>query len=180
MENYSIKWVDRTKKRLVEIFGGKCQSCGYSSKSIRVFDFHHVDPKTKSFTISNWSIRNWKKIFNEVQKCVMVCANCHREIHDGFRKCPKQISVVSDYVLYESLKEIRICSCKTSFKVGITSRRKLCDSCIKNKQASNIRKVDWTKYDLKSALKTKTKVQIAKELNISEGAVRKRLKKVNA
>lgn len=64
--------------------GGKCEVCGYS-KCFAALDFHHIDGKKKDFGISAKGItRRWEKIVVELDKCVLICANCHREIHDGF------------------------------------------------------------------------------------------------
>jgi len=63
--------------------GGKCMICGYD-KNPGVLDFHHVDPSTKSFGISSGGFsRSWKSIEDEIRKCILVCANCHREIELG-------------------------------------------------------------------------------------------------
>jgi hypothetical protein len=67
------------KRRAVEYKGGKCQRCGYQGH-IASYDFHHKNPKEKSFTISvfkNWSF--WR-IKSELDKCILLCANCHREL----------------------------------------------------------------------------------------------------
>ena len=76
-----VSWRKRKKIELVEYKGGCCQICGYK-KSVRALEFHHIDPKEKDFTISgkSWSFDRLKK---EVDKCVLVCANCHIEIHEG-------------------------------------------------------------------------------------------------
>ncbi len=67
----------------MELKGGKCELCGYKS-CIWALDFHHLDEKTKSFSLSVRGLtRSWALIKNEVEKCVLVCANCHREIHAG-------------------------------------------------------------------------------------------------
>lgn len=69
------------KKRLVEHFGGECTKCGYS-KSINALEFHHEDPKQKSFGIStNKTTRSYAKLLAEAEKCNLICANCHRELH---------------------------------------------------------------------------------------------------
>lgn len=68
------------KKRLVEHFGGCCEICGYN-KSIKALEFHHKDPKTKSFEISSRNITNYAKLLAEALKCILICANCHRELH---------------------------------------------------------------------------------------------------
>jgi DNA invertase Pin-like site-specific DNA recombinase len=78
-----ISWRKRKKKELVEYKGGCCEKCGYN-KSIEVLQFHHLDPNEKDFTISgkSYSIERLKK---EVDKCILVCANCHIEIHEELR-----------------------------------------------------------------------------------------------
>ncbi len=79
-----VSWRKRKKIELVEYKGGCCQVCGYD-KSVRALEFHHIDPNEKDFTISgkSWSFERLK---NEVDKCVLVCANCHIEIHEGLVK----------------------------------------------------------------------------------------------
>ena len=73
-------------KKAREYKGGKCIACGYK-KSSRALNFHHLDSNTKSFGISERGItRAWIKVQAELDKCVLVCANCHAEIHDGKRK----------------------------------------------------------------------------------------------
>lgn len=71
--------------------GGKCQVCGYD-KYIGALEFHHVDPEGKDFGISSKGYtHSWDKVKEEIQKCVLVCANCHREIHAGIRPCPSEL-----------------------------------------------------------------------------------------
>ena len=73
----------RLKKKLVESRGGSCQICGYS-KCLTALDFHHIDESTKAFDLSQRSLtKSWDKILEEVKKCLLVCSNCHREIHAG-------------------------------------------------------------------------------------------------
>jgi hypothetical protein len=81
-----ISWRKRTKLKLVEYKGGKCQLCGYN-KSINALHFHHLDPKEKEFTISGKTL-SFDKLKNEADKCFLVCANCHSEIHDGLIEIP--------------------------------------------------------------------------------------------
>ena len=61
--------------------GGKCEKCGYD-RCIEAFDFHHIDPAQKDFGISSKGYtRSWKRVQEELDQCVMLCANCHRETH---------------------------------------------------------------------------------------------------
>lgn len=69
----------------VEYKGGECECCGYN-KCIAALEFHHLDPNEKDFGIANGNTPGWDKIKSELDKCIMVCANCHREIHDKERK----------------------------------------------------------------------------------------------
>jgi hypothetical protein len=88
--------VDRIKSNNVEPFkasavkykGGKCVSCGYN-RCLKALEFHHLDRSVKDFSISSTS--SWGKysavseelMKKELDKCVLLCANCHREVHDG-------------------------------------------------------------------------------------------------
>jgi hypothetical protein len=74
------------KIRAINSMGGGCVICNYN-KHPGVLDFHHVDPLTKSFAISGGGFsRSWAAIENEIKKCILVCANCHREIELGLHK----------------------------------------------------------------------------------------------
>lgn len=68
------------KLKLVKKFGGKCKLCGYS-KCINALVFHHKDPTKKKFSISS-DIRSYVKLSKEAEKCILICANCHAELHE--------------------------------------------------------------------------------------------------
>lgn len=74
-----VYWRVKAKKQLVEYKGGECERCGYN-KCIDALEFHHRDPNEKDFTISgkSWSFERLK---NEVDKCILLCSNCHKETH---------------------------------------------------------------------------------------------------
>jgi actin-related protein len=71
------------KRKLIEMCGGSCVDCGYK-KNISALEFHHLDPNKKSFGIDlrQCSCTKWEKLVEEVSKCVLICANCHRERHN--------------------------------------------------------------------------------------------------
>lgn len=61
--------------------GGACERCAYS-KCVEAFDFHHRDPAQKDFAVSAEGVtRSWEKLRIEIDKCALLCANCHRELH---------------------------------------------------------------------------------------------------
>jgi|GEM_PF-1188099 len=76
-----VTWRQRTKLRAVAYKGGRCQRCGYD-RCIQALQFHHLDPNQKDFTISGKTMA-WERIRDEIDKCVLLCANCHAELHAG-------------------------------------------------------------------------------------------------
>lgn len=68
------------KRALIAMLGGECSKCGYD-RCISAFDFHHKDSTTKSFEIANNLTRSLDVLRAEAAKCVLLCANCHREEH---------------------------------------------------------------------------------------------------
>lgn len=64
--------------------GGKCERCGYD-KYLGALDFHHKNPSEKDFTIGDRDFK-LKDCIEETKKCILICANCHREIHAGLWK----------------------------------------------------------------------------------------------
>lgn len=73
---------DAIKERAILYKGGKCVRCliSYPETPSCVFDFHHRDPSTKEDWkgIRKWG---WERVRNEIEKCDLVCSNCHRTIH---------------------------------------------------------------------------------------------------
>lgn len=84
-----IYWRQRAKIKLVEYKDGKCIVCGYN-RCIQSLHFHHTDPREKDFTISGKTL-SLEKMKKEVDKCILVCSNCHTEIHNN-------IINVNDYI----------------------------------------------------------------------------------
>ena len=73
----------RSKKDLaIKYKGGKCQACGYD-KCVRSLGFHHLDRSNKRFQISGEFCRSWEEIEKELDKCILLCQNCHGELHAG-------------------------------------------------------------------------------------------------
>jgi len=61
-----------------------CAICGYN-KDTAALDFHHTNPKDKKFLINQNHVQN-KNIIEELNKCILLCSNCHRELHSKERK----------------------------------------------------------------------------------------------
>lgn len=80
LSDRASEWKRVVKRKAVEYMGGKCQHCGYVGHP-GVYDFHHKDPSQKDFSPSR---RSWafERIIPELDKCVLLCANCHAEEHE--------------------------------------------------------------------------------------------------
>jgi 5-methylcytosine-specific restriction endonuclease McrA len=73
--------IDR-KLELIKLKGGCCEKCGYS-KNLSALTFHHINPDDKSFNVEMRNIANheWGAVLEEVEKCQLLCHNCHHETH---------------------------------------------------------------------------------------------------
>jgi hypothetical protein len=78
---------ENIKKKALQYKGGKCERCGYD-KCERALAFHHLDPTQKEYTLSRSNI-SWDKVKKELDKCILVCCNCHMELHDEIEKNKK-------------------------------------------------------------------------------------------
>jgi hypothetical protein len=72
--------ITQNKEKAVEYLGGKCLDCnGIFPKE--VYDFHHVDPSTKEKELTSARFQSWDNYKKELDKCVLLCSNCHRIRH---------------------------------------------------------------------------------------------------
>ncbi len=81
------------KEILVKYKGGKCEKCAYD-KCIAAFDFHHTDPSRKDFMLSDatGNVFN-EQVKNEIDKCILLCSNCHREEHYEMIVFPHEVQL---------------------------------------------------------------------------------------
>ena len=70
------------KIRAVNYLGGACERCGLTSPYYSVFDFHHRNPEEKEADPGTLLHRSWETVFKEISKCMLLCANCHRIVHE--------------------------------------------------------------------------------------------------
>ena len=81
LNTVTVERLQKIKIDCIEYKGGACICCGYN-KYFGALEFHHKNPKEKDFSISKTSL-SFLKLKKELDKCVLVCSNCHREIHAG-------------------------------------------------------------------------------------------------
>jgi hypothetical protein len=158
----------RKKIFAVEQFGGKCQICGYN-KCVDALEFHHIDEKLKlenpTYVIMRWA---WVRAKSELEKCILVCANCHREIHH--KKCNSElINLIKPWV------DIECKCCKKMFSTKLPDQLYCSNGC----RSYMDRKVDRPpKEQLIELMEQKTSwVQMGRMFGVSDNAVRKWAKK---
>ena len=168
------KWRATTKLQMVEAMGGKCQCCGYNT-SDKALAFHHIDPTVKDMGFGNTRAnpKRWSLIVEELRKCILVCHNCHSEIHSGVRDLPNTYSVFNeefaDYGKIEERDECPVCNKSKPAKQKYCSHK-----CAQ----TNSRKVDWDSLDLLQLLKKHSISELEKMLKVSNAAIYKRRDKI--
>ena len=73
----------KVKQQAIDYLGGVCLDCGLDDSVIQVYDFHHLDPSEKDFTLGKVN-RSFESIKAELDKCILLCANCHRRKHASY------------------------------------------------------------------------------------------------
>ena len=174
-KNYEVLQKSRNlrKEEMVYVMGDKCQICGYN-KCIKALEFHHINPEEKDLNFNKAESKSWEATKTELQKCILVCANCHREIHDNLKAFSLQSSYNS-----ERAEEItqRIYRLKThqdtycsSCGAVISAKAKLCPKCSHELH----RIVERPEREvLKQEIRMLSFIKIGEKYGVSDNAVRK-------
>lgn len=162
---------DRLRERILTAMGGKCQSCGYD-KCQSALECHHIDPKTKEFSIGDNFTRSWENVKNEFRKCVLVCSNCHREIHAKIKSCPAQyfnedfiLEVDQQVAKYKKQDSVCIECGEPVYKTST-----LCLKCAGKKRRSRERP---SRDELKQLIREVPFLQIGRMYSVSDNSVKK-------
>ena len=182
MSNYqNIKnFRQRLKERSVYVMGEQCQCCGYN-KCISALEFHHLNPKEKDFSFGGNTNRSWSSTRNELSKCILVCSNCHREIHAGIidndtlQSSFNEERALKIDSLVEATKQKEIFYCKEC-STEITKGSTYCLSCARKKSRFVERP---SREELKQLIRTTPFTQLGKKFNVSDNAIRKWCKSEN-
>lgn len=84
------------KLRAIKYKGSCCEKCGYSTNASALV-FHHLNPLLKDFNIGGNHCHSWTKIKNELDKCIMLCHNCHTELHYP----DNMLAIINDNIYYQ-------------------------------------------------------------------------------
>lgn len=171
----------RRKENLIKVCGGKCCLCGYN-KTNSALEFHHIDANEKSYGIAvNGTCHDLEKDLAEIQKCILVCANCHREIHDGLysqeelNKLKIYDESIADQLRQNKMKKNYFCS-KCGKEITRYSKTGLCADCSKKSMRLVTRP---TREELKNLIRNIPFTQIGKQYGVSDKAIVKWCKAEN-
>lgn len=165
----------RRKEDIVYVMGGCCQICGYD-RAITALELHHLNPEEKEFGIGTILNKNWELMDNEIQKCILVCANCHREIHEELiteelkssynADRAKEISNRIDLLKHHQDRYCPICG------AIISQKAEHCPNCA-NKMRQKVERP--SRDELKELIRTKSFLDIARmyDNKITDNAIRK-------
>ncbi len=123
------------------------------------------------------SPKAWSKIVEELRKCVLLCSNCHKEIHNGITQVPSVFDSFDEE--FAEYKDVNRNDKKPTCVVCGSPASKYNKTCSTKCAATLSRTVDWDSIDLENLLSVyKTYAGVARVLNISDAAVRKRTLKL--
>ena len=164
----------RLKERATYVLGDKCACCGYN-KCIQALEFHHLNPSEKDFSFSDNINRSWEMTRNELKKCILFCANCHREIHYGIIDNSilqssfdeKKAEEIDELV--KNIKSHKIYYCKNCGK-EVWQGSEYCPEC-----AAKLRRIVErpNREKLKELIRTTPFTQIGKQFGVSDNSIRK-------
>lgn len=161
------------KEKMIYILGGKCCICGYD-KCRSALEFHHINPEEKEFHLGENPNVGFEKAANEMRKCILVCANCHREIH-AFNinvsnyNCFDEKKYLEKQQELELLRTHKIFRCKTC-GIIISKGAEYCVSCGRIASRTCERP---SREVLKKKIRTMSFVSIAEDYKVSDNAIRK-------
>lgn len=161
----------KIKLRLMEYKGNKCFRCGYDKPVPSAYDFHHRNPKEKEFNLSGSKVANIQRIFKEVDKCDMVCRNCHAEIHDDPERRSNLLNAYTKRLEEFFLKEKTCPACSKRFQPQKRKQK----FCTTHCGTINRRKVRLrpTNAEIDQMLRTMSWCAIGRQYGVSDNAVRK-------
>ena len=171
----------RRKTNLLEVLGGKCIICGFDEFP-EALEFHHVNPKQKSFGIgsSHAVTKSLDAQLEEMKKCVLLCSNCHKGVHAQYYTIPSDWEKYYDEEAAQTLRNekydvnhnsYRYCEyCGKLFKKSNYDQKYCSPECSHKAQRKTERP---SREEFKDMIRTIPFSHIALKYNVSENAIKK-------
>lgn len=178
------RWRRSTKRKIILAMGGKCICCGYN-RCEEALEFHHVDPNKKEVSWGSLraNIRSLREILMEMKKCVLLCSNCHKEVHSKYIETtlPVGYVLVNDTLIDQIIQGNDNVIPKSPCKVCNKLKPDWQETCSKycGYQLMSTRKIKWPEnINMLEWFKTSSSDDIATQMNCSRSAVMVRLYKL--
>ena len=157
------KWRKNTKSKIVKAMGGECQICGYS-KCDEGLDLHHIDPTKKEIGFGRIMAnpRNVGKILVELEKCILLCCRCHREIHNGIIELPLNYAKLDTSIFIKA----KFSETKSNPKI-----KPMIAKLVKSRKRFEI-----SKEELSKLIEIYPMTTIGEQFGVSDNAIRRRCK----
>lgn len=109
----------KSKEKAIEYKGGSCDYCGYNKNSASL-EFHHLNPLEKDEHPSKMIGKDWENLKKEIDKCILLCSNCHREEH---QKIDDRISLENNF------KDFQLSNFSSNILTGKNTGKMSCYMC---------------------------------------------------
>ena len=167
------------KLNLIKVAGGKCVLCGYD-KNPGALEFHHLHPEEKEYGIATkGTCHNIQKDLAEIRKCILICANCHRDVNDGLysvEELEKKFFFDEDFaktlipLTKEEREAIKYYCSECGKEITRDADTGKCPECA----AKARRKVERpSREELKNLIRTTPFTKIGKQFGVSDNTIRK-------
>lgn len=170
---YVKNYRKRQKESILYVMGEECAICGYFRCS-QALELHHLDPEQKDFTIGQNTNRAWEKVVAELPKTVLLCANCHREVHAGLIDESLLVSTFDENKAKEITDKIEDVKVKHPNHCPICGKEidrkaNYCVDCY-----NQMRTKDRPSREvLKNDIRTMSMLKVGKKYGISDNGIRK-------
>lgn len=132
---------ENNKLDAIKYKGEKCEICNIKSDIYRIYDFHHKDPTKKEFELSRKRYVNIDKCKDELDKCHLLCSNCHREVHGDLHPNFLQILSIKQPIIKKD-EIYKICrKCKINKPLTYYYYGNECKKCHNRRSTLRIRKI---------------------------------------
>ena len=172
------------KLNLIKVCGNQCNICGYN-KAISALEFHHINPEEKNYSLASMgTCHQLEKDLEEVKKCILVCSNCHREIHENFYSKEELLSKkiylndIAEKLIDDrnSKLEKQHFYCPNCGK-EINRTSQYCSECANKRK--RIIKERPTRNELKQLIRMNSFLALGQQFGVSDNAIRKWCKTEN-
>lgn len=166
------------KLHLIELRDGKCEKCGYAN-NLSALEFHHKNPSEKEVTLNLRHLSNMslEKIYKEFKKCLILCANCHREHHNPEMTIINIKNKISQFDEFKKIKNLTVRNGKPKcvdcgIEINYTSTR--CVHC----RRIFLRKIKDrpSKLTIEQSILEKGITKTAESFNVSRTTIKRWLK----